>query len=149
MKKRRHAMIIELIEQEVIETQEEIADKLKEAGFEVTQATVSRDIRDLKLSKVILDDGRQQYVLIKDKAKFTDKYIRLIQEGFISMEPAQNIIVIRTNVGMAMAVATAIDELHIEGLIGCIAGDDTIMCVVKSADIAETVMNRLNVAIDR
>ena len=149
MKKRRHAMIIELIEQEVIETQEEIADKLKAAGFEVTQATVSRDIRDLKLSKVILDDGRQQYVLMKDKAKSTDKYIRLIQEGLISMDYAQNIIVIRTNVGMAMAVATAIDELHIEGMLGCIAGDDTIMCVVKSDDIADAVMNKLNVVIDR
>ena len=149
MKKRRHAMIIELIEQEVIETQEEIADKLKAAGFEVTQATVSRDIRDLKLSKVILDDGRQQYVLMKDKAKSTDKYIRLIQEGLISMDYAQNIIVIRTNVGMAMAVATAIDELHIEGMLGCIAGDDTIMCVVKSNDIADAVMDKLNVVIDR
>ena len=86
---------------------------------------------------------------MKDKAKSIDKYIRLIQEGLISMDYAQNIIVIRTNVGMAMAVATAIDELHIEGMLGCIAGDDTIMCVVKSNDIADAVMDKLNVVIDR
>ena len=86
MKKLRHAMIVELIEKEVIETQEELAERLRSAGFDVTQATVSRDIRDLKLTKVTLDDGKQKYVLIKEKNNAAEKYIRVLREGFVSMD---------------------------------------------------------------
>ena len=136
MKKLRHAMIVELIEKEVIETQEELAERLRSAGFDVTQATVSRDIRDLKLTKVTLDDGKQKYVLIKEKNNAAEKYIRVLREGFVSMDMAQNILVIKTMPGLAMAVAAALDELNIEGMLGCIAGDDTIMCAIK--DVALT-----------
>lgn len=144
MKKLRHAMIVELIEKEVIETQEELADRLKKAGFDVTQATVSRDIRDLKLSKVTLDNGKQKYVLIKEKNNAARKYIRVLQEGFVSMDMAQNILVIKTMPGLAMAVAAALDELKIEGMLGCIAGDDTIMCAIKDVTLTYDVMTRLS-----
>jgi arginine repressor len=144
MKKLRHAMIVELIEKEVIETQEELADRLKKAGFDVTQATVSRDIRDLKLSKVTLDNGKQKYVLIKEKNNAAKKYIRVLQEGFVSMDMAQNILVIKTMPGLAMAVAAALDELNIEGMLGCIAGDDTIMCAIKDVTLTYDVMTRLS-----
>ena len=144
MKKLRHAMIVELIEKEVIETQEELAARLKKAGFDVTQATVSRDIRDLKLSKVTLDNGKQKYVLIKEKNNAARKYIRVLQEGFVSMDMAQNILVIKTMPGLAMAVAAALDELNIEGMLGCIAGDDTIMCAIKDVTLTYDVMTRLS-----
>ena len=144
MKKLRHAMIVELIEKEVIETQEELADRLKKAGFDVTQATVSRDIRDLKLSKVTLDNGKQKYVLINEKNNAAKKYIRVLQEGFVSMDMAQNILVIKTMPGLAMAVAAALDELNIEGMLGCIAGDDTIMCAIKDVTLTYDVMTSLS-----
>ena len=149
MKKLRHAMIVELIEKEVIETQEELADRLKKAGFDVTQATVSRDIRDLKLSKVTLDNGKQKYVLIKEKNNEAKKYIRVLQEGFVSMDMAQNILVIKTMPGLAMAVAAALDELNIEGMLGCIAGDDTIMCAIKDVTLTYDVMTRLSDMLER
>lgn len=149
MKKLRHAMIVELIEKEVIETQEELADRLKSAGFDVTQATVSRDIRDLKLTKVTLDDGKQKYVLIKEKNNAAKKYIRVLQEGFVSMDMAQNILVIKTMPGLAMAVAAALDELNIEGMLGCIAGDDTIMCAIKDIALTYDVMSKLDKMLEK
>ena len=149
MKKLRHAMIVELIEKEVIETQEELADRLKSAGFDVTQATVSRDIRDLKLTKVTLDDGKQKYVLIKEKNNAAKKYIRVLQEGFVSMDMAQNILVIKTMPGLAMAVAAALDELNIEGMLGCIAGDDTIMCAIKDIALTNDVMAKLDKMLEK
>ena len=104
MKKSRHGKIIELIENYDIETQDELAEKLKEAGFQVTQATVSRDIRALKLSKVPTGNGRQKYVVLKQDDSFLgDKYIRVLKDGFVSMDMAQNILVIKTVSGMAMA----------------------------------------------
>ena len=142
-------MIVELIEKEVIETQEELADRLKSAGFDVTQATVSRDIRDLKLTKVTLDDGKQKYVLIKEKNNAAKKYIRVLQEGFVSMDMAQNILVIKTMPGLAMAVAAALDELNIEGMLGCIAGDDTIMCAIKDIALTNDVMAKLDKMLEK
>ena len=128
MKLKRHKKIIELISNEVVETQEDLAQRLKEAGFDVTQATVSRDIRELKLSKVVID-GRQRYaVLQNNNLGMNDKYLRILKDGLVSMDMAQNILVLKTVSGMAMAVAAAIDALSFSEIAGCIAGDDTIMC---------------------
>ena len=108
MKVSRHAKIIELINQYNIETQEELADRLNNAGFKVTQATISRDIRDLKLTKVASDGGRQKYVVLRpDEGGMSEKYVRVLQDGYVSMDMAQNILVIKTVSGMAMAVAAA------------------------------------------
>lgn len=144
MKVNRHAKIVELVNKHNIETQEELADKLKEEGFQITQATVSRDIRDLKLTKVPTDDGRQKYVVHKaTENALRDKYIRIMKDGFVSMDMAMNILVIKTVSGMAMAVAAAIDEMHWNEVVGCIAGDDTIMCAVRTVEDTAVVMDKI------
>lgn len=144
MKLKRHKKIIELISNEVVETQEDLAQRLKEAGFDVTQATVSRDIRELKLSKVVID-GRQRYaVLQNNNLDMNDKYLRILKDGLVSMDMAQNILVLKTVSGMAMAVAAAIDALSFSEIAGCIAGDDTIMCAVRSVDDTIIVMDKIN-----
>ena len=131
MKIERHSKIVELIGKYDIETQEELAEKLNEAGFKVTQATVSRDIRELKLTKVAVDGGHQKYVVLhKADSGLNDKYIRILRDGFVSMDMAQNILVIKTVSGMAMAVAAALDALHFHEIVGCIAGDQIVGKVV-------------------
>ena len=145
MKVRRQSKIIELINKYNIETQEELADLLKEAGYDVTQATISRDIRELKLTKVSVEVGKQKYIVLQNQeAKLSEKYVRVLRDGFLSMDVAQNLIIVKTVSGMAMAVAAAIDALQINGIMGCIAGDDTIMCAVRSTDEAHLAMQKLN-----
>lgn len=143
MKLERHSKIVELIGKYEIETQEELADYLKEAGFRVTQATVSRDIRELKLTKVQGENGRQHYVVMQHQGSFSDKYIRILRDGYLSMDMAQNILVIKTVSGMAMAVAAALDAMHFYEIVGSIAGDDTIMCAVRSVDDTIVVMDKI------
>jgi transcriptional regulator of arginine metabolism len=145
MKVGRQSKIIELISKNDIETQEDLADLLTQAGYNVTQATISRDIRELKLTKVAVDDGRQKYIVLNNtETGMSEKYVRVLREGFLSMDMAQNIIVIKTVSGMAMAVAAALDALHIQGIMGCIAGDDTLMCVIKTTEETIGVMEKLN-----
>ncbi len=143
MKPERHSKIVELIGKYEIETQEELADRLKEAGYDVTQATISRDIRELRLIKVLLDNGRQKYATFRSNEHLPDKNIRILREGFVSMDMAQNILVVKTLSGMAMAVAAAIDAMHMHELVGCIAGDDTIMCAIRSVDDTIVAMRKL------
>ena len=143
MKLERHSKIVELIGKYEIETQEELADYLKEAGFRVTQATVSRDIRELKLTKVPGENNKQRYVVMQNQESFSDKYIRILRDGYLSMDMAQNILVLKTVSGMAMAVAAALDAIHFYEIVGCIAGDDTIMCAVRSVDDTILVMERI------
>ena len=143
MKTERHSKIVELINAFDIETQEELAQKLEESGFVVTQATVSRDIRDLKLSKVILGDGRQKYSLMPKQDGISEKYVRILREAFVSMDMAQNILVLKTVSGMAMAVAAALDSMQMSEIVGCIAGDDTIMAAIRSTDDTVVVMERI------
>lgn len=145
MKVGRQSKIIELINKYDIETQEELADLLTEANYNVTQATISRDIRELKLTKVAGDDGKQKYIVLNNsESGLSEKYVRVLKDGFISMDMAQNIIVIKTVSGMAMAVAAALDALHIRGIMGCIAGDDTVMCVIKTTEETISVIEKLN-----
>lgn len=144
MKTRRQAKILELIRKNDIETQEELSDYLEKEGYQVTQATVSRDIRELKLTKVAMSSGRQKYAaLIGADEDLSQKYVRVFRDGFTSMDMAQNILVIRTVSGMAMAVAAALDAMQMYEIVGCIAGDDTIMCAIRSVDETVSVMDRL------
>ena len=144
MKSNRHQKIIELVDNFEIETQEELADRLREEGFQVTQATVSRDIRALKLSKVSCGNGRQKYVAMKQEdTHLSAKYTRVLKDGFVSMDKAQNILVIKTVSGMAMAVAAAVDAMEMEEIVGSIAGDDTIMAAVRSTEDVEIVMSKI------
>lgn len=149
MKKSRHQRIKELVEQFEIETQEELADRLRGDGYTVTQATVSRDIRELKLSKIPMGNGRQKYtILMQSEHYLSDKYIRVLKDGFVSMDMAQNILVVKTVSGMAMAVAAAIDAMKLKEIVGSIAGDDTIMMAVKTAEDTQRVMDKIYDVLD-
>ena len=144
MKPKRQAKMLELIKKHEIETQEELSDYLQKEGYQVTQATVSRDIRELKLTKVAMSNGKQKYVALTDSNEdLSEKYTRVFHDGFVSMDMAQNILVIKTVSGMAMAVAAALDAMHLHEIVGCIAGDDTIMCAVRSVEDTVSVMGRL------
>lgn len=145
MKVERQSKILELIQTYDIETQEELADKLKEAGFEVTQATISRDIRELKLTKVATEDGLQKYtVLANQDQQLSERLIRVFRDGVVSMDYAQNILVVKTLSGMAMAVGAAIDAMNNREIIGTIAGDDTLFCVVKTELQTIQLIEKLN-----
>lgn len=144
MKVGRQSKIIELINKYDVETQEELADRLNAAGYNVTQATISRDIRELKLTKVATNGGKQKYIVLQtQESGLYDKYVRVLRDGYLSMDMAMNIIVIKTVAGMAMAVAAALDHLNINGIVGCIAGDDTIMCAIKTLEDTEIVMEKI------
>ena len=144
MKTKRQTKMLELIKKHDIETQEELSNYLQKEGYQVTQATVSRDIRELKLTKVAMSNGRQKYAALTEANEdLSEKYTRVFRDAFVSMDMAQNILVIKTVSGMAMAVAAAIDAMHLHEIVGCIAGDDTIMCAVRSVDDTIAVMSRL------
>lgn len=145
MKIGRHAKIVDLIRQYDIETQEELAEYLKQEGYRVTQATISRDIRELKLMKISTNDGKQKYALMQQHSEgMNEKYLRVLKDGLVSMDMAQNILVVKTVAGMAMAVAAAIDAMHWSEVAGCIAGDDTIMCAVRSVEDTIVVMDKIH-----
>lgn len=145
VKTNRQEKILEIIAKHEIETQEELIDRLQKEGFAVTQATVSRDIRELKLTKVPSGNGRQKYVALEetDGGAMSGKYCRVLKDGFVSMDMAQNILVIKTVSGMAMAVAAALDHFGWKELVGSIAGDDTIMCAVRSVEDTAGLMERI------
>lgn len=144
MKQNRQNEIIRLITEFDIGTQEELALRLREAGFDVTQATVSRDIRELKLSKVQASDGRQKYISLRhDESFLGDKYSRVLKEGFASMGMAENLLVVKTVSGMAMAVAAALDAMKLNEIVGTIAGDDCIMMAVRTKADTEIVMRKI------
>lgn len=143
MKVDRHSKIVELIGKYQIETQEELAEYLKKAGYHVTQATVSRDIRELKLTKAPGKNGRQCYAVMQHQKDFGEKYIRIFRDCYVSMDMAQNILVIKTVAGMAMAVCAALDAMKWTEIVGSIAGDDTIMCAVRSVEDTVKVMDKI------
>ena len=121
-----------------------MAEYLREAGYRVTQATISRDIRELKLTKIPTNDGKQKYALMQNQSTgMNEKYLRVLKDGFVSMDMAQNILIVKTVSGMAMAVAAAIDAMHWTEVAGCIAGDDTIMCAIRSTDDTIRVMDKI------
>ncbi len=144
MKTNRQSKIIEIIQKNEVETQDELSALLEKDGFRVTQATVSRDIRELKLTKIPTASGRQKYAVITDAPEnISKKYERVLREGFLSMDMAQNILVIKTVSGMASAVCAAIDAMKMREIVGSIAGDDTIMCAIRTVDDTYAVMKKI------
>ena len=146
MRNNRCEKIIELITQNAVETQEELVTMLRDAGFHVTQATVSRDIKLLHLVKVTdSENGRQCYALNRNTTpSLNEKYIRIFRDGVVSMDLAMNILVVKTVSGTAMAVAAAMDAMELDAIVGTIAGDDTIMCAVRTIEDAKEVRRKLN-----
>ena len=144
MKTNRQSKIIEIIQKNEVETQDELSALLEKDGFRVTQATVSRDIRELKLTKIPTAGSRQKYAVIMDAPEnLSKKYERVLREGFLSMDMAQNILVIKTVSGMASAVCAAIDAMKMREIVGSIAGDDTIMCAIRTVDDTYAVMKKI------
>ena len=141
MKIARQSKIVELINEYDIETQEELAARLNAAGFKVTQATVSRDIREMKLMKMARQDGGSKYGLVSSpNTADSEKYIRVLRDAYLSMDIAQNILVIKTTAGMANA---ALDHISFQEIVGSLAGDDTIACFCKNEGQAMTLMNKI------
>lgn len=143
-KKARQGKIIELIRKYDVETQEELAGLLLEEGYAATQATVSRDIRELGLFKVAAAEGRQKYRAPEaGEDRGGERYTRVLRDAFVSAEAAQNMLVVKTVSGMAMAAAAALDAMEFPEIVGCIAGDDTIFAAVRSAEEAGALAGRL------
>lgn len=150
MKTKRQTKILELIQKYDIETQEELSAYLTRDGFQVTQATVSRDIRELKLTKIAMDNGRQRYAVLSDAdTGMAERLVRVLREGFVSMDYAGNILVIKTVSGMASAVGAAVDAIKLSEIIGSIAGDDTLMCVIRTEEDAVNIMNKLRKLVEK
>ena len=139
MKSDRLAKILELIDENEIDTQEELLRRLKEAGFDVTQATVSRDIKELRLVKELTGSGGYRYALSERKtASTSDTRLRnIFKEGVISVDVAQNIVVVRTVPGLASAACSALDNMEIEGMVGTLAGDDTGILIMHDNSLAQ------------
>ena len=144
MKSKRQRKILELISEHNVETQEELANLLMNCGFRVTQATVSRDIRELNLSKTSTGNGGQKYTAPVSTAITNDsKYMRVLKDGILSMDCAENMLVIKTVSGMAMAVAAALDSMDWKEIVGTIAGDDTIMCAIRTVEDTKALMEKI------
>ena len=144
MKTARQRKILEIIEKNDIGTQEELVELLQKQGLDITQATVSRDIRELGITKISIDGKNRRYVTVTSaESGMNNRLLGVLRTGFVSMDMAGNILVIKTSAGMAMAVAASIDALRLNQIVGSIAGDDTIFCALRSAEDGEEVMEKL------
>ena len=143
MKAKRQALIREIVEAQSIQTQEELAEALREHGLMVTQATVSRDIREMHLLKVLAEDGSYRYATMdRSETGVGDRLIRMLSDSVVEMNYANNLIVIRTLPGSAHVAAEAIDNLKWPELLGTIAGDNTILVIVRSNEEVDAVIKR-------
>ncbi len=149
MKLSRHSKILDLISKYNIDTQEELAKRLSEDGYNVTQATVSRDIKDLKLVKVLDDSGVYKYAQSGSKeATAPDKNLNsILVNSVVKIDYALNTVVIKTHSGMAQAVGYVIDSLELDEILGCVAGDDTILCVTKTEKTASHLADKINLMV--
>jgi len=144
MRSARQSKILDIISRNEIETQEELSLALKRAGIAVTQATISRDIKELGLIKVLSENKKYKYAIVDmGEQKISNKFLNLFRESVVSVASAENLIVIKTISGSANAAAMAIDKLGFKEMLGCIAGDDTLLIVVTSKEAVSTVMEKI------
>lgn len=144
MKIARHAKILELIENKEIETQEELAEELKTCGFNITQATVSRDIKELRLIKTLSDTGKYKYSTIKPyDSDLADRHVKVFKESVLKVDYAINMVVMKTIPGAAQGAAAAVDALDWPEVVGTIAGDDTIFVLTRNEKNAVDTMEKL------
>ena len=144
MKKRRQEILLELIAKNEIETQDELIALLRASGHDVTQATVSRDIRELHISKMTTGRGTYRYVVPGDKENSGSAFGNVLRGSVIGVDHANNLVVIKTQPGLANAVAVGIDGMHMVDILGCVAGDDTILLVARTESVAQSICNRLS-----
>lgn len=144
MKVTRHAKILEIINNHDVETQEELAERLKKNGMNVTQATVSRDIKELKLIKVLADSGKYKYATIMHtESQLSNKLVSIFSQTVLQVESVDNFVVLRTISGSASAAAEAIDSLSFDGIAGTIAGDNTIFVMARSVEKAQIITQKM------
>lgn len=144
MKVNRHSKILELINDKNIETQEELAEELKAMGFDVTQATVSRDIKKLKLTKILTPGGSYKYASIaSEESDISQKLANILSSSTLSVESVDKMVVVKTISGSAAAAAEAIDSLKFRGIAGSIAGDNTIFILTRSLDYADEIVLKI------
>ena len=145
MKSARHNLILEIIEDKDIETQEELAEELKNHGVKVTQATVSRDIKELRLLKVLSENGGYKYATVERAEKgLNERFIRILTESIVNMEAVGNLMVIKTLSASAAAACEAIDSMKWNEVLGTIAGDNTVLIIGRSPESIEIVQNRFH-----
>lgn len=151
MKKHRQEKMLELISKYEIDTQDELIERLRDHGFEVTQATVSRDVRELKISKMTTGKGTYRYVLPKQVTETVPgmKFSNTLIDSIVSVDHACNIVVLKTYAGLAQAVAVGIDGMNLHQVLGCVAGDDTIMIVSRDAICATEIADHIRSLISR
>ena len=144
MKVRRQMKILEIIEREEIGTQEELAERLREDGFDVTQATVSRDIKEMRLLKIPTGEHTYRYASPREPqpSNLQERLKRLFRDSVTSIDHSENLIVIRTLPGNAMGLASVIDGINWPEIIGTVGGDDTILVIVKPKDLVDSVVRR-------
>lgn len=144
MKARRHSKILELIQEDSIDTQEELLRRLRDEGFDVTQATVSRDIKELRLVKTLSDSGKYRYTTgKKESSDISAKFYTLFSNSVLKLDFAGNIVVVKCINGMAQGVCAAMDSIHWDTIVGTLAGDDTIFIVVRSESNAISLVSEL------
>ncbi len=132
MKYTRHARILEIIENKEIETQEELSEELKKVGLNVTQATISRDIKELRLIKVLSQTGKYKYATLNNQDTFlSDRLVRIFKDSIVSYDYAGNILVLKTIPAAAQTAASAIDAANYEDIVGTVAGDDTVFVLIR------------------
>ncbi len=145
MKVRRHSKIFELIKEHSISTQEELQSFLKQSGFNVTQATVSRDIKELRLGKTLDAGGNYFYrITSSESSSNNEKFITIFKESVVSISVCGNLLVVKCMIGMGNAACAALDSMGYDEVVGTIAGDDTIFVAVKNETIGEQLLNKLN-----
>ncbi|MEA4849171.1 MAG: arginine repressor [Clostridiaceae bacterium] len=144
MKISRHAKILEIIEKHPTETQEELAEELKKSGYNITQATVSRDIKELKLVKVLDESGIYKYSSLKEQnSMLSERLVKVFAESVLSVDFAGNMVVVETFSGAANAAAEAIDVMDFKEVVGTIAGDNTIFILVRNPENVEAIIDKL------
>lgn len=143
MKNKRHKCILNIINSNIVQTQEELVEGLKEAGFECTQGTISRDIRELRLVKVLDETGVYKYAQPKEGGSYLERLKEVFAQSVLSVVPAGNIIIVKTIPAGAVGAASAIDMLDFSDVLGSIAGDDTIFVAVSDAEKAKNIAKTL------
>lgn len=143
MKTQRQRAIVKIINENIVETQEDLLALLKEGGYDTTQATISRDIRELAITKVACEGGRKKYAVGFRENEKNDSYRQVLSSCISSVDSAENIIVVKTVSGMAMAVGAAIDAMNIDGIVGCIAGDDTLFLAIRHRNMVDRIIGDL------
>ncbi len=143
MKKKRQNAILDIINSKAVYTQDELLNLLVNKGFDTTQTTVSRDIKELGVEKVLSPDGRKKYAIKKTGSASPSSYMQVMASCIVSIDSAENIIVVKTASGMAMAVGAAIDAMNISGIVGCIAGDDTLFLAIKHNSMVDKIIGEL------